>query len=244
MRQIRSAVLALVGLLALAGGAAHGAFYVVVWGAQRPVIKDPRYSHSFATFIRTCPDGRLEHFTISWLPVNGEVHVLRISPEPGRNFGLAETLELCRRNRMEVARWGPYEVTEDLWARAVEQRGRLERGEVLYKGFDCGSSDGTVSNCLHAVSRITRPPGQEFPRVVVAPANWGESGSYWATLTLRPWFVEPCRTHDGLLTALGLDPCAYRKYGLRRSPAWLPTRAVQAPFQRKLLPNRVDCGEP
>src|SRR5262249_51940011 len=156
-----------------------------------------------AAFAHRTPDGRLEAFTISWLPRTGQVRPLAPEPEEGYNFDLQATLRFCYDNRMEVACWGPYQADADLWRRALWQKRRLEAGQVLYQAFDDGSFDGTVCNCLHAISIIARRPGQELPEVIVAPANWGESGSYWIALALRLWYVEPCRTHDWLLPALG-----------------------------------------
>src|SRR5262249_44262934 len=119
--------------------AAGDLYFAIVFGAQRPLIKVPNYSHSFAAFARLTPTGRLEAFTISWLPRTGEVRVLRLEPEPGRNFSLAETLQFCSDNRMVVARWGPYQIHPDLWHRAQWQKTRLESAQVLYKAFDEGS---------------------------------------------------------------------------------------------------------
>jgi hypothetical protein len=220
-----------------------GAYFIIVFGAQRPFLKVARYCHSFATFAHWTPEGRLEAFTISWLPRTGRVHPLRPWSEQGRNFPLVETLQLCYANRMEVACWGPYQVHPDLWHRALAQKARLESGAVLYKAYDAGSLDGRVCNCLHAVEWMTRQPGQTLPQVVVAPANWGESGSYWVALTLRPWMLEPCQTHDWLLPALCMNPAGLIRYGLDRNPASNPvTEVIQAVFHAPLLPNRVRCG--
>jgi hypothetical protein len=222
--------------------AAEDAYFVIVFGAQRPLIKDPRYSHSFAAFAHLTPDGRLETFTISWLPRTAEIHPLWIEPEEGCNFDLCATLRWCRDNRMVVACWGPYQIHPDLWRRALWQKWRLESGQVLYKAFDDGSFDGRVSNCVHAISFITRNPGDERPKVIVAPANWGESGSYWIALALRPWFLEPCCTHDWLFPYLGLNANALIRNGLDRNPTLNPiTRATQAALHTQLLPNRVRC---
>ena len=228
--------------LSAPAAAAEGAYFVLVFGAQRPVFKVPRYSHSFATFAHLLPDGRLEAFTISWLPATAEVRPFRLEPEPGFNFDLHATLRFCCQNRMEVACWGPYQIHPDLWHRACWQKGRLEGGQVLYKAYDAGSPDGQVSNCLHAVEYMARVPGARQPNVILAPANWGESGSYWIALALRPWYLEPCRTHDWLFPPLGLDSSALIRYGLDRNPTRNPvTRAAQAILHPQLLPDRIDC---
>jgi hypothetical protein len=223
--------------------AAESAYFVVVFGSQRSPVKLPRYTHSFATFVHLTPERRLEAFTLSWLPRSGEIRLLRFDAEEGRNYTLEETLRFCDANGMEVACWGPYQIHSDLWNRALWQWRRLQRGEVLYKVYDCGSPDGGVSNCVHALEYVTRPAGQTLPQVVVAPANWGESGSYWVALTLRPWYLEPCRTHDWLLPYLGVNPRALVRYGLACNPTPNPVaQAVQAGVQSPLLQNRVQCG--
>jgi hypothetical protein len=229
--------------VAMPAPAAESSYFVLVFGAQRPLIKVPRYSHSFATFVRLTPERRLEAFTISWLPRSGEIHLFRFEPEPGCNLTLEETLRFCDANHMEVSCWGPYQIHPDLWNRALCQWRRLQSGAVLYKAYDCGSPDGTVSNCVHALEQLTRPPGQVVPEVIVAPANWGESGSYWIALTLRPWYLEPCRTHDWLLCQLGINAAALIRHSLDANPTLNPvTRAVQAGLQAPLLQNRVICG--
>src|SRR5262249_61030774 len=85
------AVLALCLLTGRAG--ACETFYVLVFGSQRPVINQPKYTHSFATFVRVVGDPChpeaccVEAFTISWLPLTGDVRVYTLLPECGRNWG-------------------------------------------------------------------------------------------------------------------------------------------------------------
>jgi hypothetical protein len=218
-------------------------FFVTVFGAQRPVIKLARHSHSFATFVRVYPNGCAADFTISWLPATGNVRPFALKPEPGRNFSLVETFQLCADNGMGVAAWGPYQIHPDLWNRALAQKSRLDSGQVLYKAFDYGSPNGQVSNCIHAIEFMARPPDQKVPSVIVAPANWGESGSYWVALTLRPWFVAPCQTHPWLLPMIGLNPNAFVYHDLQHNPTNNPAVSLtQNTLHAYLLPNRVKCG--
>jgi hypothetical protein len=99
-----------------------------------------------------------------------------------------------------------------------------------------------VSNCVHSLSFIARPPGQTRPEVLVAPADWGESGSYWVALALRPWYIEPCRTHCWVMPLIGLNPEAFIYRDLSRNPSRSPlVRTTQAALQSYLLPNRVRC---
>ncbi len=217
-------------------------YFVVLFGAQRPFFKQPRTCHSFAVFLHQRENQSVESFAISWLPASGRVRPFALIPEMGKNWTLPETMDYCQANRMEITTWGPYEIDAELWQRAVQQKEWLESGNVAYRAFDSGSVDGTISNCIHAISFMARQPGQKVPFVFVAPANWGESGTYWVSLTLRPWFVEPCNLRLDLLAELGLDPRNLRHGALERNPSSsLSTRLVQAILHRKLLPNRVSC---
>jgi hypothetical protein len=228
--------------LAGRSSAAQDAFFVVVFGSERPVIKAPRYSHTFATFIHLRPDGLIEQFTISWLPVTDNLRPYAVLPEIGRNFTLVETLRWADENRLATARWGPYQIDPDLWNRALWQKQRLDSGQVLYQSLDSGSPTGEVSNCLHAVAYMARNPGDNRSWIFVFPAGWGQSGSYWVALTLRPWYIEPCRTHEWIMPYLGLNPDAFLVNRLDHNPSPNPaTRAIQAALHTQLLPNRVNC---
>jgi hypothetical protein len=245
MRAKLTCGMAALSLCLLLPTAAHAdAFFVTVFGAQRPVIKLARYSHSFATFVHVAANGCAEECTISWMPQAGKLRPFALMSEPGRNFTLNETLQFCVDNGMGVAAWGPYQIQPQLWNMALAQKGRLDSGQVAYKAFDYGAPEGRVSNCVHAVADTVRPPCQKAPAVIVAPANWGESGSYWATLTLRPWFVEPCQTHPWVLQRMGLNPCAFALHDLSKNPTGNPLVLVtQATLHAYLLPNRVQCGK-
>ena len=86
---------------------------MILYGAQGNV---PRRSHTFATFIKVGEAGgdstedSFESHTISWLPANGSVGMLRLSPQPGKNFSLTETLSWARAQGAPVSAWGPFEV--------------------------------------------------------------------------------------------------------------------------------------
>jgi hypothetical protein len=240
--KLQAALLVAGFLIAPAALSSPGAdrYYVIVWGAQRPVFKSPRYAHSFATFVHIDCAGRTEEITISWLPATGYVRPLARRPEPGRNFSLCETLDYCGQNRMEVAAWGPYITTEDLWQRALCYKARLDSGVIGYRADD-DFDDDSISNCVHAVGGVVRAPG-ERRYIYVSPANWGESGSYWLALLLRPWYVDPCCTQPWVMCRLGLDPKSFIHYDLSRNPAAGPVfRATQALIHHELLPNRVRC---
>lgn len=200
------------------------ACYLVVYGSQR-IPNNPNYSHTFATFVRaSCPGEvaggatALEAHTISWLPANGVVRTLAFCPECGRNFGLHETIQLALREHERVSLWGPYQIEPELYHRALERIEELESGTVLYKANDAGRRSDHVSNCIHAVSAIAR--GR---RLVVASPGWGEVASYAVLLRLEPWVIDCRRTHDWLVSPLGLDayPIIYRSWQPPVSGAYL-----------------------
>jgi hypothetical protein len=219
-------------LLTLALGTGRAAacetYYVLVFGSQRPVINQPKYTHSFATFFRVAGDPChpetccINAFTISWLPVTGDVRVYALLPECGRNFWLDETLQLVISEGERVSMWGPYQITPELYQSAVRRRALLDSGQVRYKAVDTLYPTDQVSNCIHALSDIAI----DAPRLRIASPGWGESASYYITLSYTPWIIDSRRTYDWVAGVLGLE----RYYILRRD-VWdrNPTRG---PIQR------------
>jgi hypothetical protein len=179
-------------------------YFVIVYGAtHRPNIA--QLSHTFATFIKATGTGEfpagwtLEPYTISWLPCSLKVR-LAAMPEPGRNFGLHETIRWAQTTADDIDLWGPYEVQIELYDRALLQISVLERGQVKYKAQDSGCRSSQASNCIHAVTTVA----SGYRVRIVTPA-WGEAASYYVALRLYPWYINPCRTYPELLSALGLD---------------------------------------
>jgi hypothetical protein len=207
--------------------------YVLVFGSQRPENR-PKYSHTFATFVKarrcngSCP---LEAFTISWLPRRAAVQPLALTPEPGGNFDLFTTLRLVQEQGERVSMWGPYQIQPDLYQRALQQKTRLESGAVRYKAVDTGWPARRVSNCIHAVSDL-----DSSPPLRIASPGWGDPASYYVTLHLLPWVVDPCRVHDWVYEALGLNGCCIRRRDLREgNPAESAAlRAFMAAAQHRL----------
>jgi hypothetical protein len=212
----------------LAGGAvqAQEAYYVLVFGSQR-LPNNPDYSHSFATFVRAAwsrPAGtppQLEVHTISWLPRDGPIRAFALLPECGQNLDLPTTLRYALAEGERISLWGPYQIRPELYQRALVQIQLLESGKVRYKANDIGYPTNRVSNCIHAVSSLV-----EGHRLHVVIPSWGETASYYIQQELRPWIIEPCRTHLWVAAALGLDsyPIIYRQpdehpySGLLRAP--------------------------
>jgi hypothetical protein len=93
--------------------ALQGRYFLVVWGYQgqdNDVVK----SHTFAGFYRgdDLANGDLNPATISWMPSTGIIHLF--GAEKGRNFSLAQTLDMACRAGREVKSWGPYEIRPEL----------------------------------------------------------------------------------------------------------------------------------
>src|SRR5437764_8123229 len=105
--------LALTLAVALPAAVRADCYYVVVFGAQSKPQR-PKYSHSWATFVRV-PDpscgppapggGQLEIFTISWMPAEIELHPNRLLPEPGINLDLPTSFRVVQAHCEEVSAW-------------------------------------------------------------------------------------------------------------------------------------------
>jgi hypothetical protein len=200
-------LLASVSLAGLHPNAARAdeAYFVVIFGSQRPIISQPNHTHSFATFIRLTGDlcqpasAQLEAFTISWLPQTMEVRVFAFRPECGANFDLPTTLNWACDDGQRISFWGPFQIDKCLYDRALWKFGQLNSGSVQYKAVDTGYNSAEVSNCIHAVADVV-----QGPRLRIGTPGWGQSASYFLTLTFQPYFLDGGRTHDWLLDRLGL----------------------------------------
>lgn len=103
----------------------------------------------------------LERHTISWLPTEFP-RTLRMSlvASPGRNYSLPETLHLAARQGLPVRHWGPYEIDESLYVRALSQIAFLNSGRVRYKLVEpirrrrALLRTGGALHCTHAVTDL------------------------------------------------------------------------------------------
>lgn len=213
---------------------AQETYYLAVFSYQHKENR-PRYAHTFATFVkaRWCAGScQLEAFTISWLPRTAVVRPMAVLPELGCNFDLCTTLRLAYAEGAEVSMWGPYQICPDLYQRAMAQKNRLDSGDIHYKAVDSGWPARRVSNCIHAVSDID----QSRPPLRIASPAWGCPASYYVTLHLLPWIVNPCQTQEWVVDALGLRTCCIRRRDLREgNPAETAAlQALMAVTQRRL----------
>lgn len=206
-------------------GRANGApnqYFVLVFASERDG-RSMNYSHTWATFVKATaalPQGFiLETHTISWLPENGMIRVAALLPEPGRNFNLQSTFTWALDSGQRIFMWGPYQINQDLYRRALAQQALLESGVVRYKAIDTGRRSDRVSNCVHAVTGV--PDGH---RLRVTSLQWGETASALVTREMEPWLINPCQTHDWLVCALGLNryPIVRRNLEIPRQSLFLP----------------------
>lgn len=205
----------LLALLAPARAAADELYFVMVFGSQR-VPNEPKYAHTFATFVKATGTGTcfatysLEAHTISWLPRNMNVRVNALLPECGHNFDLYTTLRQEYAQGDRVSMWGPHQTTPDLYYRALKQIRLLESGRVKYKAVDTGYRTDRVSNCIHAVASIT-----EGYRLRITSPYWGQVAAHHVEREFKPWFLGPGQPHTWVSSRLGLDayPIIYRDFG-------------------------------
>jgi hypothetical protein len=193
-------------LSATLASVAHGAdfYYVLVFGSQTPLPR-ARYSHTFATFVKATGQGpctesySLECHTISWLPASLDIRLLALVPERGRNLDLADTLHFAASTGQRVSMWGPYQIEQGFYERALRQIASLESGQICYKAIDTGYPNDCASNCIHAVSALV--DGQ---RILVLSPGFGEPASYLVCQRFQPWIIDHNRTHLWVAQRLGL----------------------------------------
>src|SRR5260370_9267815 len=90
--------------------------------AQQTEPNVARRSHTFAMFVRASgpeadPNAQIDVQTISWMPHNMKIEPLRMNPQPGANFSLADTLAWGRSFGGSTTMGGQYATTKELSAR-------------------------------------------------------------------------------------------------------------------------------
>jgi hypothetical protein len=181
-------------------------FYLVVYAAQEETYH-PEASHCFATFARIGRDPEIELRHINWFSAAGHRTGLTdglcdsrgrpARPEPGENRTTREALALAARLGLRISRWGPYEIHQELYDRALQQiellEGRVPGHRILYKACDLGYREGrepSALNCIHAISDIDRDPGP-----LRTYTSYGEAAACRVVLHLGRWVKDPAREH-------------------------------------------------
>ena len=112
-----------------------------------------------------------EAFTISWLPAdfmtNPHLCVFdgpgaklfasknKCPISEGRNFNLADTIQLAVNAKNAVAMWGPYEIRKPGFDLGVKRKELLESGTIKYRADDrLYQKDKVAISCFHAMSGL------------------------------------------------------------------------------------------
>jgi len=102
--------------------------------------------------------------------------------------------------------WGPYEVWHGGYRRFMTQRAFLESGQIGYQCIDSvgeAARLGNGCNCIHAITDMD----PLFGRLEYPLGKFGQAASERIVKQImeRPVVIDPPRTHDWLIPALGLD---------------------------------------
>jgi hypothetical protein len=180
-------------------------YYLILFAYEGPVNL-PGSAHSFATFMKVShaegndPEGaQIEGHTISWLPATLQVSLLRLRPQPGRNLDLETTLNLATSRNASIFAWGPFRIRKELYARALAQIDRLNRGEVAFRTLDASLRPDVATNCFHAISDIVEGP------LLDTGLAYGQAATELVLEHFSPWIIEPRERPTGLIERLGLQ---------------------------------------
>ena len=204
-------------ILCLTPTARADTFYAIVFGA-RSKPQRPKYSHSWATFIRipgpqcgppAADAGPPEIFTISWFPATLELHPNRLRPELGCNLDLHPTFQVVLSHGENIGAWGPFQIQEELYCLAAKHAQRLNNGEIEYKTIDFAHSPNRVSSCVHALTVFV----PDRRKVRIGRTNFGEVASYYVADNYAALLICPRQMHCWVADLLGLGqyPIKWRR---------------------------------
>jgi hypothetical protein len=227
-------------------------YFLVLFGSHN-ILHQPQYTHTSAALVRvrasdagpgglSVPgqiDPALDVHTISWLPVTGKIDAFSREVEPGRNFGLHETLKLAYDTKQSVAVWGPYEVWHGFANRFLVQKQFLDSGAVGYQCLDTvgeAARCGNGCNCIHAITDMD----PLYPRWGYPLLFYGKpaTGRVVRRLMHSPIIIDPKTTHDWLLPRLGLGayPLECRRY-IGRSEGHEPNAPADLDVRAPIIPG-------
>ena len=180
-------------------------YYLLVFATQgEPNV--PHLAHTFATFVKTNEkDGGAkelaETHTISWLPSNLSVELRKLVPIRGANLSLAESVKLAQSMKTRVTLWGPVQVKKEFYDMAVQQVGRLNRGEISYVALDGRFRGRGASNCFHAVADLDATQS-----ILNTGATYGDSASEMVFQFFRRHIVPTSTPSHWIAEKLNLKP--------------------------------------
>ncbi|MCS7021126.1 MAG: hypothetical protein NZU63_04785 [Gemmataceae bacterium] len=190
-------------------------YYFILFGGQAIPFR-PRTAHTWAIFAKAVRQAdaslAVEWFTISWLPAEGPVRPLRLWPQAGRNYTLAETMQRAAEQNDRVSMWGPFEISALRYELAKQWFFRLNSGQVRYRVLDTLWFNPRIAHCVHAVTYADPVLYRRIQPVV----RVGEPGtSRLARIYVQTGaFIHPEVTHDWLIPVIGLDRYPF----VRRQP--------------------------
>lgn len=198
---------------------AHEHYYVLIFGSQG-LLREPRLTHTWATAVRTMeqpghPRRILAVDTISWMPATLDIKPGNLTPEPGVNLTLTETISEMLKQKEQICLWGPYEAWMGLYIRFLKQKEFIDSGKIGYQCIDQvggAAQQANASNCFHAITDMDPKFGrEEYPLILYGHAA---SENIVRQLYSRPVLIQPHKTHDWLIHAMGLDhyPITVRQY--------------------------------
>jgi hypothetical protein len=186
-------------------------YYVLIFSSEN-ALKQPRYTHTWATAVRVTDQGLgrppgIEHHTISWMPATLDVRPPRFYMEPGVNLSLHDTItRVALANDEKIGLWGPYECRATFFTRFTVQKQFMESGKMQYQCIDSvgeAASTGHGSNCIHAVTDMDPAHGRrQYPLTRYGFAAGIEISRRFRELDV---FVDSSQTHEFLIPVLGLN---------------------------------------
>ncbi|QDU62722.1 hypothetical protein Pan216_35910 [Planctomycetes bacterium Pan216] len=206
---------ALLALFVLAPSAQAGdRYYLILFGSESDP-KRAKHTHTYGTVFRASGDladpsqCRLEAYTISWMPADLKIKVLRMWPEPGANLGLFETFAWAESNCMSTDFWGPYEIRHRQFCRVIRRLTILEGGTIKYQCIDpLLGIRNNVSDCIHALSDIDATTGRlRYPLILFGKA----ATNHIAKRVVRNRAqIHRCENKEWLVRRLGLEAMGFR----------------------------------
>lgn len=188
-------MICLLGALLVAAPGSRYEYYALIFSYDDPITQSVQSAHTFATFVKVeAPRKVVELQTISWYPRSGTIRLLA-TPEAGVNRSLAETLQIARKHRLQTVLWGPYEIKQDLYVRAIERVRQLEQNQLQYRVLASNAyGAGDAVNCIHAVSDLCGS--------VHFAAAYGQNAGRQVALHCTRFLVQSFQTHDWLTRAV------------------------------------------
>ena len=194
-------------------------YYLLVFGSQS-LPKQPRYTHTWVTFVRVAPpmpgcSPEIEQHTISWMPSTLNIRTFNFAIEPGVNLSLHDSMKLALDDHDRISLWGPYEIPSGLFRKLKIQKAFVESGAIGYQCIDTVGESGRTgqgSNCVHAISDADAT----FTRQAYPLTSFGETASHYILKQLveRGAIKDVETKHDFLMPILDLQkyPIVRREY--------------------------------